>query len=291
MNLRQIRKKIRAVSNVKKITNAMQLVSAIKMKKAQQKAIEGKPYREVLSFIIHKVVESLSLEGKKYSPLLSKSNSSAEKDLVILITSNKGLCGSFNFNLFRFLVKEFDFKKVDFITIGTKGALFVKKMGGIIIADFSSSYEEDKVSAIFKTTFGSFLKGEYATVFLVYNSFLSPVKFQPKKQIIFPIKVDKESQIDIKEKKAIKKDYLIEPSPEKIINSALKNIIELEIYGALIESEAAEHSARMMAMKNAADNASDVIYNLTLLRNKVRQEKITYELLDMVTAKQSVDIS
>jgi len=286
MNLRQIRKKIRAVSNVKKITNAMQLVSAIKMKKAQQKAFEGKPYRQLLSFIIQKVTASLI--EKSYSPLLSKTNPLAQKDLVILITSNKGLCGGFNFNLFRFLVKEFDFKKVDFITVGKKGALFVKKMGGVVIADFSSPYEEDKVSAIFKTALNPFLKGEYANVFLVYNRFLSTVSFEPVKKRIFPINFEKEN-FKVAEDKEVKKEYIIEPSPEKIIDSALRNMIEVEIYGALIESEAAEHSARMMAMKNATDNATDVIYNLTLLRNKVRQEKVTYELLDMVTAKQSVE--
>lgn len=286
MNLRQIRKKIRAVSNVKKITNAMQLVSAIKMRKAQQKAFEGKPYREFLSFIIQKVAASLI--EKSYSPLLSKSNPLAQKDLVIFITSNKGLCGGFNFNLFRFLVKEVDFKKVDFVTVGKKGALFVKKMGGVVIADFSSQHEEDKVSAIFKTAFDLFFKGEYANVFLVYNRFLSTVRFEPVKKRIFPIKFEKE-EFKVAEKKEVKKEYLIEPSPEKIIDSALRNMIEIEIYEALIESEAAEHSARMMAMKNATDNATDVIYNLTLLRNKVRQEKITYELLDMVTAKQSVE--
>ena len=286
MNLRQIRKKIRAVSNVKKITNAMQLVSAIKMKKAQQKAFEGKPYRQLLSFIIQKVAASLI--EKSYSPLLSKTNPLAQKDLVIFITSNKGLCGGFNFNIFRFLVKEVDFKKVDFITVGKKGALFVKKMGGVVIADFSSPYEEDKVSAIFKTAINPFLKGEYANVFLVYNRFLSTVHFEPVKKIIFPIKFEKE-EFKVAEDKEVKKEYIIEPSPEKIIDSALRNMIEVEIYGALIESEAAEHSARMMAMKNATDSATDVIYNLTLLRNKVRQEKVTYELLDMVTAKQSVE--
>jgi len=286
MNLRQIRKKIRAVSNVKKITNAMQLVSAIKMKKAQQKAFEGKPYRELLSFIIQKVAASLI--EKSYSPLLSKTNPLAQKDLVIFITSNKGLCGGFNFNILRFLVKEVDFKKVDFITVGKKGALFVKKMGGVVIADFSSPYEEDKVSAIFKTALNPFLKGEYANVFLVYNRFLSTVSFEPVKKRIFPINFEKEN-FKVAEDKEVKKEYIIEPSPEKIIDSALRNMIEVEIYGALIESEAAEHSARMMAMKNATDSATDVIYNLTLLRNKVRQEKVTYELLDMVTAKQSVE--
>jgi len=212
MNLRQIRKKIRAVSNVKKITNAMQLVSAIKMKKAQQKAFEGKPYRQLLSFIIQKVAASLI--EKSYSPLLSKTNPLAQKDLVIFITSNKGLCGGFNFNIFRFLVKEVDFKKVDFITVGKKGALFVKKMGGVVIADFSSPYEEDKVSAIFKTALNPFLKGEYANVFLVYNRFLSTVHFEPVKKIIFPIKFEKE-EFKVAEDKEVKKEYIIEPSPEK----------------------------------------------------------------------------
>ena len=266
----------------------MQLVSAIKMKKAQQKALESKPYRQLLTFMIQKVASS-NLE-ESYSYLLSESNPLSQKDLVILITSNKGLCGGFNFNIFRFLTKEVDFKKVDFITVGGKGALFVKKMGGEIIADFSSPYEEDKVSAIFKTTLDLFLKGEYRNVFLIYNQFLSAVRFEPIKKRIFPIKIE-ETSLKFEKTERVKKEYLIEPSAEKIIDSALKAMVEVEIYGALIESEAAEHSARMMAMKNATDNASDVIYNLTLLRNRVRQEKITYELLDMVTAKESVEKS
>jgi len=286
MNLRQIRKKIRGVLNVKKITNAMQLVSAIKMKKAQQKAIESKPYRDLLSFIIQKVVYS-SVE-KSYSSFLTKSNPLAKKDLVILITSNKGLCGSFNFDLFRFLVREVDFKKTDFITIGTKGALFVKKMSGVVIADFSSPYREDKVSAIFRTASDLFFKGEYANVFLVYNRFLNSVSFESTKKRILPVKLE-EKEFKVDKEQEIKRDYLIEPSPEKIIDSALKDMIEIEIYGALIESEAAEHSARMMAMKNATENATAVVHNLTLLRNKVRQEKITYDLLDMLIAKQSVE--
>jgi len=286
MNLRQIRKKIRSVSNVKKITRAMELVSAIKMKKSQQKAIEGKPYRSLLSFIIGKIVAS-GLE-KSYSPLLSLTNQKVEKEVAIVITSNKGLCGGFNFNLFRFLVREVDFKKTDFITIGNKGAIFIKKMGGQVIADFSSSYQEDKVSAVFKTVLDLFLNGNYRNVYLIYNRFLTTIKSEPTKRKILPISVD-ENKFQLKENKIIFGEYIVEPSPEKIFDSVLRSLVEEQIREALIDSEAAEHSARMMAMKNATDNAEDVIYNLTLLRNRVRQEKITYELLDMVTAKESVE--
>ena len=266
----------------------MQLVSSIKMKKAQQKAIESKPYRELLSFIIQKVISSGLKES--YSSLLSSSNVNAEKDLIILITSNKGLCGAFNSNLFRFLIKEIDFSKVSFIICGTKGINFVKKMGGEIIADFSySNYKEEKekkVSAIFKTALDLFIEGQYKNVFLIHNHLLSTIQFEPIKKRIFPIVID-EAEFKLGETKKAKMEYLIEPSPEKIIDNALKSAMEVEIYGALIESEAAEHSARMLAMKNATDNASNIVYNLTLLHNKVRQEKITHELLDMVTAKQS----
>jgi len=286
MNLRQIRKKIRSVSNVKKITRAMELVSAIKMKKSQQKAIEGKPYRNLLSFIIEKIIAS-GLE-KSYSPLLSLANQEVEKEVAIVITSNKGLCGGFNFNLFRFLVREVDFKKTDFITIGNKGAIFIKKMGGQVIADFSSSYQEDKVSAVFKTALDLFLDGNYRNVYLIYNRFLTAVKSEPTKRKILPISVD-ENKFQLKENKITQSEYIIEPSPEKIFDSVLRSLVEEQIREALIDSEAAEHSARMMAMKNATDNAEDVIYNLTLLRNRVRQEKITYELLDMITAKESVE--
>jgi F-type H+-transporting ATPase subunit gamma len=264
----------------------MELVSAIKMKKSQQKAIEGKPYRNLLSFIIGKIVAS-GLE-KNYSPLLSLTNQRVEKEVAIVITSNKGLCGGFNFNLFRFLVREVDFKKTDFITIGNKGAIFIKKMGGQVIADFSSSYQEDKVSAVFKTVLDLFLNGNYRNVYLIYNRFLTTVKSEPTKRKILPISID-ENKFQLKENKIPSGEYIVEPSPEKIFDSVLRSLVEEQIREALIDSEAAEHSARMMAMKNATDNAEDVIYNLTLLRNRVRQEKITYELLDMVTAKESVE--
>ncbi len=281
MNIRQVRKKIKSVSNVRKITKAMQLVSAIKMKKAQQLAIEGQPYRQDLEQIIKKVVANLD---PAFSPLLSRNPNAKGKDLIVLISTNKGLCGSFNFNLFRFLVKNVDFDETDFITIGKKGAVMTSKMGSTVIADFSTTSAVDSVSAIFQSALMSFLEGKYQQVKLIYNKFINTLKHEPQMTILLPVNLKQDS-----DEKITKGEYVIEPAPETIIDPLLRSLVEEKIRGAIIDSEAAEHSARMIAMKNATDNAGDVIYNLTLLRNKIRQEKITYELLDMITAQQSLD--
>lgn len=283
MNLRQVRKKVKAVGNVKKITRAMQLVSAVKMKKAQQEELERKPYSETFENMIRRVVTKVD---PKISNLLSVKEKELGKELVILISSNKGLCGSFNFNLFRFCLKNIDFSQADFITIGKKGVVLINKMGGKIIADFSSSKPLTTISAVFNLSLSKFLAGEYSQVLLFYNKFISALNFEPVKEMILPVKLPAS---DIKKKEEFEEEYLIEPAPELILDNLLRTFVEEKIRGAIVSSEAGEHSARMVAMKNATDNASDLIYELVLLRNKLRQEKITYELLDMVTAKQSME--
>ncbi|OGK10072.1 ATP synthase F1 subunit gamma [Candidatus Roizmanbacteria bacterium RIFCSPHIGHO2_01_FULL_35_10] len=282
MNIRQVRKKIKSISNVKKITKAMQMVSAIKMKKAQQYALEGKPYRENLEKIIKKMVDSLDV---KYSSLLTAEGVDTDKKLVIVISSNKGLCGAFHFNLFRHILRNIDIRKSDFITLGRKGALFVNRAGGTILADFSQSDQMETVSAVFRTALVAFLDGKYKEIVLVHNKFINTLRYDPLVKVILPVKIENVLGGIVK----IRTEYIIEPSPETIIDALLRSFVEEEIRGAISESLAAEHSARMIAMKSATENAEDVIYNLTFLRNKLRQEKITYELLDMVTAKESVE--
>jgi len=283
MNIRIVRKKIKSVGNVKKITKAMQLVSAIKMKKAQILAIESAPYRNHLEKIIYKAVSTM---GKSYSSLIENKTIS-KKNLYIVISSNKGLCGAFNFNIFRKLNKTIDFSNSDFITLGKKGATFISKMGGRILSDYSSGFSLNSVSPIFNETLKTYIEGRYEKVFLVYNRFINTLKFETVVNVLLPAHLDTSQTGDIK---VSKEEYLIEPSPQKIVDSVLKSLVEEKIRGAVIESLASEHSSRMIAMKNATDNATDVIYNLTLLRNKIRQEKITSELLDMITAKESVEI-
>lgn len=282
MNVRQVRKKTKSVYNVKKITRSMQLVSAIKMKKAQQAAIEARPYQQELELVIKKVMTKVSVVK---SPLLFTHAQDTVPDLVIVLTGNKGLCGSFNIDLFRYITSNIDIQNSKFITIGKKGAQFLSKTGGEILADYSHSAPLNNVSAVISFALETFLKGTYKRVFVLYNSFISTLKIEPTLTQILPYKLQLDQKIE--EKEYI--EYVIEPSPAAIIERILRSFVEEKVRNAIIQSEAGEHSARMIAMKNATDNANDVIYNLTLLGNKLRQEKITSELLDMITAKESVE--
>ena len=283
MNVRQVRKKTKSVANVKKITRSMQLVSAIKMKKSQQAAIEARPYQDELELVISKVMTKVD---KVTSPLLTSHTSESSADLIIVLTGNKGLCGSFNIDLFRFIASNIDIKNSKFITIGKKGAQFLSKTGGDILADYSSTTPLNNVSAVIGFALESFLCGTYKRVFVLYNSFISTLKTETILAQILPYKLQIEKKVDEKKDD----EYIIEPSPSEIIERILRSFVEEKMRNAIIQSEAGEHSARMIAMKNATDNANDVIYNLTLLGNKLRQEKITSELLDMITAKESVEM-
>lgn len=283
MNLREVRKKVKSIKNVKKITKAMQLVSAVKMRKAQQAEMESRPYREGLMNIIKKIVVNID---PSTSVLLNTQKTNTERDLVILISSNKGLAGPFNVNLFRFMFKhKMDFKNTDFLTLGSKGAQFAARMGGTIKADFSSGHPLTEVSAVFTYAVDKFLAGEYKSVSVIYNKFISAMRSEVLQETLLPFKLDLTTEKDTKPDI----EYVVEPAPEEIIDHLLRNYIEDRVRGGVISSEAVEHSARMMAMKTATDNASEVIESLTRVGNKLRQAKITNELLDMVTATISVE--
>lgn len=279
MNFRQVRKKIKTISNVGKITKAMQMVASVKMKKSQQEALAGRAYREILEKIMRRLrggIEDVGYKGK----------AEGSKNLYIFVSSNKGLCGSFNFGLFKKALKEADFKKSDFVTLGKKGADFILKMGGDIIADFSPQLPFiDNVSSVFSIVKNGFIDGKYANVYLFYNKFASTVKHEPVNLRLLPIV--REGQMETKADQDSSIEYVIEPSFEEVLISLVEEGLKDKIRGAILDSEAAEHSSRMLAMKNATDAAGDIVYNLTLLRNKLRQSTITNELLDIVTATQS----
>lgn len=279
MNFRQVRKKIKAIGNVKQITKAMQMVASVKMKKSQDEAIHGRSYREILDKVSTRV---LSLAGENMEKSETKKELKSTKNLYIFISSNKGLCGSFNFNLFKKALKEIDFKNADFITLGKKGTEFLLKMGGTVIADFSAQLPFiDHVSAVFALFSQKYSEGEYGNVYIAYNKFISTLAQEPTIEKMLPIEKTDPEKVEVA---AV--DYLIEPSAEEVLQSLFEEVLKDKIRGAILDSEASEHSARMMAMKNATDSAGDIIYSLTLLRNKLRQTSITNELLDIVTASQ-----
>ncbi|MEO6508653.1 MAG: ATP synthase F1 subunit gamma, partial [Patescibacteria group bacterium] len=263
MNLRQVRKKIKSVTNVKKITKAMQLVSAVKMKKAQTIAVEGRPYRSKLEELFFRILPSID---PKQSPLLS-STTESKRELVVLISSNKGLAGAFNMNLFKLFIKNTDFKNTDFITLGKKGTVFVSIMGGNVLADFSSATPSSDVAAVFEMVIEKFLNKEYAKVYLSYNTFISTLRNEAVKEQLLPFELthDEKKKEIAGDAEDTELEYLIEPDRTKLFEQLLINYLEEKIRGAVQNSEASEHSARMIAMKNATDNATDVIYSFTLL--------------------------
>lgn len=286
MNIRAVKGKIKSFGNVKKITNAMQMVSAVKMKKAQAAAQEAKPYQEFLDRAINRMSSNID---KQHSVLLQVKTQNAKKKLVILVTSNKGLCGSFNFNVLRFLLQNHKTQEIDFVTVGKKGSQMAASMRKNVLADFSSNAPITSVSAVFDYILDAYMKGTYASVSVVYNRFISSLKSEPVEEQLLPFSMKAEKQ---SEKEAqLAREYIIEPNPAEMIEALLKNYIEEKIRFAIMQNEAGEHSARMIAMKNATDNAGELIGSLTQLSNKLRQQKITSELLDMVTAKESVESS
>lgn len=286
MNTKQVTKKIKSVSNVKKITKAMQLVSAVKMRKAQQIAQEGQPYQEFLRQAVERLTSGIST---KDSMLLNETTTS-KRNLVIVFTAQKGLCGSFNMNVMRFLVKQIALGDTDFITIGKKGAEILTQLKARVLADFSGLTDSDSISAVFDMALSEYTKGSYKNVFVAYNKFVNTLRSDPTFDKILPFSTENIVKPDTKLKTG-EGEYTVEPNSAEIVDALLKSYIESSLRFALLQSYAGEHSARMIAMKNATDNATDVILNLTSLKNKLRQQSITNELLDMVTATISVEVN
>ncbi len=285
-SIRLIRRRIRSAQNIAQITKAMQMVSASKMKKAIAAAELGKLYAEKI-YEITRELASRSEEG--VHPLLAKGSPDG-KTLVILISTTKGLCGGLNTSLFRQILQWFpSVSDNHFVTIGKKGEAFSVRSGRKLTADFSTIVPfVGNVPAVTQLLVDNFLNGTYRQVFVAFNSFVSAVKQTPvKKQILPLVGLDQPEKTETEQSAFA--EFLIEPSTDEVLTSLLPHYLENQLRSAILEAEASEHSARMMAMKNATDAALDFVSGLTLQLNKARQEKITYEIADMVTARLAVE--
>ena len=283
-SIRILKNRIKSAKNISQITKAMEMVAASKMKKAQNLALSGKLYAQKIADM---VIELASRTDVSQHPLLKKPETLHGKRLIVLISSNKGLCGGLNTNLFRMFLKLYpNPKQHDFITIGKKGADLVVRFGGTLIADFSNTVPfVDAVPAIIEEATNKYLSGVYEGVDILYSEFFSALRQAPMKKTLLPLSI---SGVDT-DKKSDTREFLIEPSPSEVLNILLPHYVENQLRDAILEGEASEHSARMVAMRNATDNAVSLISDLTLMYNKVRQEKITYEISDMVTARLAVE--
>jgi F-type H+-transporting ATPase subunit gamma len=284
-NTRDIRRRIKSVKNTAQITKAMQMVAASKMRKAQQLAIDGRPYSQLLNKISAAVNE---VHGEEKHPLLEQRE--VKKELVIIISTDKGLCGALNTNLLREAAK-FDSAKTDFIAAGRKAAQWAARARRNLIAEFhlkdTPSFVETKV--ISKMAIEKFLDGSVDKVSVLVTRFVNTLTQEPVVLQLLPVSA---TPANMKEMEAAREkggmDAIFEPNSLAVLDALLPYYAHFAIYRAVVEARAAEHSARMVAMKNATDNAKSLIKDLTLEYNKIRQASITTELLEITTAQMAL---
>lgn len=284
-NLRLIKGRIKSAKNIAQITKAMELVAASKMKKAQAAADAGKLYAEMIREMVMKLGTKVDISSH---PLLKKTTVVTGRRLIVLISTNKGLAGSLNSNLFRHMLSHYhELTSHVVVALGNKGAFFASTMGSKVIADFSQSGAfTTMVEAITDLARERFLAGDVDGVDIVYNQFVSVLKQQPRVKTILPLSVEAlDGTNDVASQQG---EFLIEPNPVEVFDRLLPEYVENQIRDAVLQAEASEHAARMVAMRNATDNAKSFIGELTLVYNKVRQEKITNEIADLVTARAAI---
>ena len=289
-NTRDIRRRIKSVKNTSQITKAMQMVAAAKMRKAQQVALAGRAYAELLS----KVLRSVAGGAEEGAHDLLRERE-VKKELVIVISPDKGLCGALNTNLFREVAK-FDPTKTVFVAAGRKATQFIARTNRELIAEFplkdSPAFLETK--NIGKFAMEKFTSGEVDKVTVVFTDFINTLSQMPKAKTILPItSLEVTSGIggaqeDAKVTAADSTEYVFEPNIGEVLSAVLPHHVYFQIYQMVLDSRASEHSARMVAMKAATDNAKQLIKDLTLEYNKVRQAAITTELLEITTAQMAL---
>ena len=286
-NQKAIKKRLSSVKNIKKISKALEMVAASKVQKAQEKALASKPFADRIFELMQKLDSKVS---EKEIPLLRKDKITGNR-LFIIVTSDRGLCGSLNSNLLRHIssfLENFKDGTNYFITVGKKGRFFSLEHGELL-ADFSDAKpKESAVTYITRSAMDEFLEKRIDSVYIVYSDFVSALNQEAKVKQILPLVGNKKAGFE--EEKNIKNGskYTYEPDETELLNMVIPFYLETQVRDVIFESEASEHSARMVAMKNATDNADNLSYNLNLQYNKIRQQAITTEISDIVTASASL---
>ena len=285
-SLKEIRERRASVASTRQITSAMKMVSAAKLKKAQEAIMRFRPYAEKLQEILASVADSIKDdEDNLYAMQREK-----DRILLILITSNRGLCGAFNSNAIKATVhraltlfsSQMMAKQVDFVAIGKKGSEFLRKKGYTVIFDGSELFDDltfERVAGIAERIMTLFTLGEYDHVDIVYNAFKNAATQILTEEQFLPIRVD---ELSGNSASSAFTDYIFEPSKEYIVRELIPRSLKLQFYKAILDSHAAEHGARMTAMHKATDNATELLKELSLQFNKARQASITNEILEIV---------
>jgi len=265
------------VQSTAKITRAMEMIATAKMKRAQDMAIAGRPYSDKIMQVIADLAAQSAAGGATH-PLLTERP--IQKIGIVLITSDRGLCGGLNTNLNR-LVGNFILEQkvpVTAITVGTKGRDFMRRSMRDIRAEFTKISDRPKMAdtmAISQIVIDDYISGVYDRVYIACSKFINLMSQKPTLELLLPVE-------PAELPKNVSPEYIFEPNAMHVLGELLPRFVEMQVYHSILEAIASEQSARMMAMRNATDNAHEVIAELTLTLNKARQEMITKELLDIV---------
>jgi F-type H+-transporting ATPase subunit gamma len=278
-SLIDIRRRIRSVRNTQQITKAMKMVSAAKLRRAQDRVIAARPYAALIRKVLANLAVAVETDDRaSSSPLLARR--AEQRILLLLFTSDKGLAGAFNANLIKAAQKFFEDHspaEIEMEAIGRKGRDFFRKRGVRITAEHvgilgNPRFEE--ASEIARKAIDRFRAGEIDAVYLLNNEFKSMVSQRLAVGRLLPVEIPP---------KAEAVDYIFEQPPDQMLESLLPRYVETEVYRSMLETSAAEHAARMMAMEAATSNASEMIDTLTLYMNRVRQASITKEIIEVVS--------
>ncbi len=299
---KEIKHRIKSIQNTKKITKAMELVAASKMRKAVSQVVLSRNY----SNLAWNIIEKISLSNPKYIHPLLKNPKKIKHAAILVVSSNRGLCGAFNGNVLKKCIsssKDLSQKNINhtFLTFGRKVRDQLRRLKYDIAADFDKPdllNEISTISPISKILLDGFVQKQYQAVYLVYTDFVSTLKQQPIIKKLLPLKTHPDTNIGVVsnpdsknlklESRNLKLEYKYEPSPKLVLDQILPRILELQIYQAVLESDASEHSARMLAMKNAHKSATDMIDSLNLAYNQARQAAITQELAEIVAGANAI---
>ncbi len=276
---KEIRSKIKSITSTQKITRAMEMVAASKMRKAQDRMRAARPYAEK----IRRVIDHLAHARPEYRHSYLDEREPKRVGYLV-VTTDRGLCGGLNVNLFRNMVAEI--KKwegrgveLDFSTIGTKGIAFFKRMGGRLVAEASHLGDAPHINQLIgtvKVMLDAYNEERIDHFYLVYNNFVNSMTQQPRIEQLLPLTSSE------KEELSHHWDYIYEPGSKEVLDSLLMRYIESLVYQGVVENIASEMAARMVAMKAATDNAGDLIDELQLIYNKARQAAITQEITEIV---------
>ena len=299
MSLKHVKNKIISTQKTGQVTKAMESVSAVKMRKSQERAFAGRPYVHSAMRILARL--SASDEGLRH-PLAQKRETG--KKLLVIVTSDKGLAGSVNSAVLKKAEQVFAAERdVDVIAVGRKAVEFAKRMNKTLLGEYTNMRDDVTVEDVYAMTeivMSSFKAGTYAEVDVLYQNFLSTFEQEPTKRNILPLdpaeigytmegirpKTGKWST-DTSEKD-VKITYEVEPSAEEVLDTLIPQLVQIMLYHALLESKACEHSARMVAMKNATDKSKEVIKALTIQYNKARQAAITAEVSEITAGVEAM---